>query len=649
MVAIIDVLREVGGDSTLATIASVGGEDALYSHADEISCSDVVDVAATILAANWDQVNHERAKNLLVSGIRSTQDPLAFAGTIKAIFSSADIINMLARELNEALLARAEMRKDSRQAHIAVDALDGALKLALLGVARPFRLLELITSVTTTEPPAFAIAVARRLGAIYIHMREESARAAARDALTTLASHQEARSDAFHQLGTSGLVDALETDNAEGVEQKLRHARTMFTAAVDIDADRIDAKLYASALDGVLALVDRLPVSTVRAAAEEVEDLAIVRTAWKSRGRLEEWLGDSTATEQEWWMVSAAFARACNELDDERWLKASRSLAAIARAHEAANTAAVLPYAAPGLRVLVAPRLVAPFVTSTYRWSLLKRWAEEMRTHPELSADASGLLEAVTQDPKDEKMILISEIRSQLPDPEKLDMLMESLMLDQQTALERRLETLDGQDSVLHNEAARRLSRDLRKVLEGSPDYQGTTRVLFDRIIDITIRYAVARTNIEASFAKGGFRFLHDPNALEQALQIDYWNYLISSTIGDVVDIETSHVGGGRADIRFTFGGIRIVAELKRDKNPTKKGQLDPYLNQAGLYQSSNVALGLLMVLDLSPKPKGQVRSLGTSFWVAEKPDLAEGDTVRSIVTILIPGNRPTPSAVSHA
>lgn len=51
----------------------------------------------------------------------------------------------------------------------------------------------------------------------------------------------------------------------------------------------------------------------------------------------------------------------------------------------------------------------------------------------------------------------------------------------------------------------------------------------------------------------------------------------------------------------------------------------DSYLNQTGLYQSANVALGLLMVLDLSPKPQGQVRSLGNSIWVAEKPALAKG------------------------
>ena len=597
-------------------------------------------------AGAWDRLDQRHAADFLLQGLLRTPDPLAFTGAVEAIFGHPAIIAALGDGLNDALLTRAASRADPRQAHIAVDALDGALRLTLSGAARPFRLLELLASVTLEETSAFAEAAARRLGVIYLHMPDASARIAARQALRVLADHHDARADALHELGALSLVDALESDTAQDVEAALRAARRSFSAATEADEERTDARLYAAALDGILALIDQRPASEVQAAAAEVHELALVRAAWRARGRLNVWLGDTNAAEQEWWTVTAAFAAAAHALDEDVWMNAAGSLEAIARAHRAARVAQVLPGSAPGLRAVIEPRISETFIAANYRLRLLNRWADDVRDHPEL-ADAAAGLQAVVNAPKGDGAGLIDELRAKAGDPGKVDAIIASLSAHQQAILRAPgLETFDGQESVLLNPAERRVSQDIRAGLEGSPDYCGPTRIFFDRILDLTIRFVQLRQDIETGRPGGRFYYLTQPNALEREIHLDYYEFLKGTSLGAVVDIESSHVGGGRTDISFRYGGTRIVAEIKRDKDPAKPGQLDRYLNQAGLYQSSNVALGLLIVLDLSPKPQGQVRSLGHSIWLAEKPALSAGDERRSIVTALIAGNRPSPSHV---
>lgn len=646
MVEVIDRLRQAGPAASAHALDEVGGEAELYRNAEQIAASDAFDIAAGVVAHAWEQVDHDHAARLLLLGLKNTPDPLAFAGAIEAIFTQSEIVAALAGEMNDVLLERAGDRADARRAHIAVDALDGALRLVLTGAVRPFRLLELVSSVTITEPSTFATAVARRLGVLYLHKPETSVRHAVRDTLQRLSTHPDARSDALCELGGCSLIDGLEASNAQQAEDALRTARREYSAAIDADQERLDARLYASALDGVLALVEQRPAADVQTAAEQVQDLALVRAAWHTPGRLRRWLGDTNAAEQQWWMVTAALAAAAEAMEEDVWLHAATSLETIARAYRAAHIARVLPEAAPGLRTVIEPRISKAFIADSSRTRALKQWASELTTDSELKQAATDLYEVV-QDPKGDTATLIADLRARTDDPTAVDALLDALSAREREQLERRLETFDGEESVLLNPVAQRISHDIRADLESAPDYTGNTRIFFDRILDLTIRFVETRQDIQTGRPDGRFHYLSRPDALERDLQMDYYEFMKGTIFGEVVAIETPHVGGDRTDISFQRGGIRIVAEIKRDTTPTATGHLDSYLNQAGLYQSANVALGLLLILDLSPKPQGQVRSLAHSIWLAQKPALADGDLPRSIITALVPGNRTTPSAVT--
>jgi hypothetical protein len=345
-------------------------------------------------------------------------------------------------------------------------------------------------------------------------------------------------------------------------------------------------------------------------------------------------------------MVSEELAAAAHQLSDDVWLNAAASLEAITRGYRAARIARVLPNESPGLPAVVEPRLTSAFVRFNYRIQALSRWAAEIREDPELGGTAAELHRLVDQ-PVLPSAVAIAELRDQIPDPERLDAILAEVTSEQQALLERRLETLDGHESVLSNPIARQVGADIRAGLEGATDYEGLTRIFFDRIVDLTIRFVSSRLDVEPGFGNAGWSYLANPDALESELQIDYYNFLKGTMLGDVVTMEARNVGGGRADVQFSLGGTRIVAELKRDKAPVETGGINRYLNQAGLYQGANVALGLLLILDTSPKPRGQVRSLSQSIWLASKPALADDDLPRAIVAAVVSGNRPSPSAVT--
>jgi hypothetical protein len=394
-----------------------------------------------------------------------------------------------------------------------------------------------------------------------------------------------------------------------------------------------------------LAVVDGEDAAAVADASRNVRELVLLRVAWQAPGRLSGWLGDSSVAEGAWWFVSEALAGAARELSDDVWLNAAASLEAIAHGYRAARVARVLPKEAPGLAAIIEPRITSTFIRFNYRLDALSKWAAELRESPEL-AGAVAPLQGLVDGSAPPSAEAIAELREQIPDSERLDTILAKLTAEQQAVLERRLETLDGDESVLSNPIARRVSADVRAGLAGAAGYEGPTRIFFDRIVDLTIRFVASRLDVEPGFAKGGWGYLADPDAVEAELQIDYYNFLKAGPLGHVVTMEERNVGGGRADVQFSLGGTRIVAELKRDRAPVQAGGIDTYLDQAGLYQSANVALGLLMILDLSPKPQGQVRSLSQSIWLASKPGLADGDVPRAVVTAVVSGNRPSPSAV---
>ena len=102
------------------------------------------------------------------------------------------------------------------------------------------------------------------------------------------------------------------------------------------------------------------------------------------------------------------------------------------------------------------------------------------------------------------------------------------------------------------------------------------------------------------------------------------------------------NIGGGRIDLMVSFDGFRFVIELKREQDDATRSGLAGYLRQAGAYQVTDVAVGMLVVLDttadaLAPHMRDNV-------WVDVLAAAEPGGTDRYLVVVRVPGNRKSPS-----
>ena len=177
--------------------------------------------------------------------------------------------------------------------------------------------------------------------------------------------------------------------------------------------------------------------------------------------------------------------------------------------------------------------------------------------------------------------------------------------------------------------------------LSGCADYQGTVREQLQPVIVSVIRFLARCLDAQEGGGRSHTQYLYDPEAIEGDLQQDLvgWFYA-SGQYG--LGIEVQHIGGGRIDLMVTFDGFRFVIELKREQDDASRSGLSSYLRQAGAYQATDVAVGMLVVLDTTSDPLAP--HIHDNVWVETLAAPESGGTDRYLVVVRVPGNRISPS-----
>jgi hypothetical protein len=171
-------------------------------------------------------------------------------------------------------------------------------------------------------------------------------------------------------------------------------------------------------------------------------------------------------------------------------------------------------------------------------------------------------------------------------------------------------------------------------------------RSLFEVALWMTVLFVVQRSNAGSGTFKR-IRYLFERNPaklpLEEVLQEDYLDFLCGSPLAGILGAEASDVAGGRVDVLFRHMRTTFVAELKKT---VRKLTNDRVVAEHGLqkvaYDVTNVAFGILMILDLHDLGGGQ-------------PDVSErisvhhvtppwGTTEHAVVLFWVQGRRKTPS-----
>ncbi|MFN2539268.1 MAG: hypothetical protein ABR549_14120, partial [Mycobacteriales bacterium] len=583
----------------------------------------------------WQTVDASRAATTLRETLAAETDPLAYDDLIEVFFGSPETLGVTGSVIAEDAARRASERQTDRQAGLAAVGLDALVRLSLSEAVPPWALYSLLEQLTPAEPTHFLIRALRRLALLYVHRSSADVRQLVRRQAQALAVNEELAADARQVLAQAELVDGLEAATLDDAEQHLREARREFSTVLNLDVNRIDAELLVAALDAVLSLVDHEPAVRLHEYADRIKQLGLFRRAWQAPG-LPTWVGNPLDGDREWWTLAQALAHAAEAGKTDPWLEPSVMLEQVAHAFQAVTTAHLLPDDVPGLRAVVEPALGAMLADTTRR-ALLRSWLATLNQGDALSQAGTALLDLAQEFPKGEADQLRDELVRELDGAEDV---VDALPLDRQLVLMQRLKAREAY-SEADTPQVNRIMADIRSKLHDNTDYAGEVRAAFDVVLIRTLRFVADRMNVQLSGVR--FQYLQRHDAKEEDLQQDYREWMIGNGLQGVVDIEVTGVAGGRVDVRFSFGLHRLITEVKRDNGPFVAGALDRHLNQAGIYQASTARLGILLVLDLSEKARGEMASLERSVWVTTKPALAQGDYLRHIVVFVVPGNRPLP------
>jgi len=210
-------------------------------------------------------------------------------------------------------------------------------------------------------------------------------------------------------------------------------------------------------------------------------------------------------------------------------------------------------------------------------------------------------------------------------------------------------------ESVLHyreltrpNRTQQRILGDLFRKLEEAPDFRDRlVGMAFRLLVEKTLMFLTLRHDLSRLMALPQCMYLFEGDdgkqkTKEKALHQDFYGSLKMSDLARHVETEVCEVGGGRADVLLRFDDFRFVVEIKRELNDPSPEGLRQYLGQSVLYHSTDVKLGLLLVLDLTEKPSGSA-SLEKSIWV-DRSRPTPSDDWRYVVVAVVPANRRKPS-----
>ncbi|MBS4010184.1 MAG: hypothetical protein KGZ72_05450 [Roseovarius sp.] len=211
--------------------------------------------------------------------------------------------------------------------------------------------------------------------------------------------------------------------------------------------------------------------------------------------------------------------------------------------------------------------------------------------------------------------------------------------------VERRLQDRKALErSIVHPVVTQIIESTVRE-LSQSPDFKGRVKEQLQPIIVSVIRFLKFCLDAQGGATHSHTRYLFAPDALESQLQqhLSEWFYG-ASAFTDLV-IEAQQIAAGRIDMMFTFEGFRFVIELKREQEDATRQGLGVYLRQAAAYQATDIAVGMLLVLDLTATPLPD--HMRDHVWVDTVPSSDPGGTDRYIAVVRIPGNRTAPSRLS--
>lgn len=610
---------------------------------DDAAVSPLFPIVAEAIVAAFPALNGDEQQTgvqLLCAGVGTMTGGLALRTLCDVVVPAAPALGAT-EPLKDILRQRVNVRSDEANAALASVAVKALCHLALLESSARYILFDALGTIgSKPEFGVFATAAAWTAGVVFDRWREP----AATDCLERLTTG-EGEADASFWLGQTMLVGALELDDTEAIRASLRRTLEHFDRAAAMGEDRPDAVLYAAIVrfiteygvgGGMTVLSEHLDKAT-----SAYRDYLIDGTNLPD---VPPWMRPRFDAEARWAELLQRLHAATHAEDRDAWYEAPCMIDGLADAYTSAHTLTpTRSYLAAGSKPagivdVVIPRIASPFIDNIVPLAFLDQWLDHT-DHPDAARLRDEIAERCSQGANRGK----ARPAGDYPAVARHLGTISNVDPDLLARVEHALEDLEGDRIARTERVVTELLTSIHSDLAPCPDFTGDVRTHFAIIIDQVIRFLHLRMNAQRGSFGTRFAYLYDPNAHEDLLGVDLRDF-ISGNVAGVIHCEVQQLAGGRTDLIVQFGGFRITIELKREKEDVTQSGLAKYLPQLASYESTDVTLGMLIVLDLTDKPIGAA-NIRDNAWVAIVSGPNAGDRDRYAVVVRVPGNRKAPSA----
>jgi hypothetical protein len=615
-----------------------GGIDALAAVAEVLASSPLMpEFMRMALPLMADSAASRAAGDFVCKLLESAASDVAWTEAVDVLDEATPLPEATENRLFARFLAAAADRSLPALARAA--GLDGAIRWADRDRRRQLRLSAALLDVSVDDEPDFLARAAKAMGVAYSHWKEP----ALLEVLESLRDAEGVADEVAYELGMARLADGLDTDDPKAASDTFAEARSWFEQAALLREIRPDARLYARCLE---VLVSFSEGSSLAGLATEIARETFGFLAWPGSEGCPPWLGARRAEAASWTTLALKLKGLAEHLDSSSWWEPAAVIEEHLLSAYCAGRAILRRSHDGGIEAIVRPRIEGSLARERYQGHLLKQWLSR-NAESEWRTEAEALVARIDA--------LISEGYAGPPREAAANRPTVAALIDAAALPESvKMAIADVVRVQTGNLTASEVAV-LDACIEAAsafPDYQDNAagRMLFNAALMWTVRFLAGRLDltkrdvpaVEYLFERADGSLPH-----ENTLQEDYFNVMHSNLPG--TEIEVSNVGGGRADLRFSYRPERLVAEIKRETNDGSfDALLRSYATQTTDYQNVSVRLGFLLVLDLTER-----RSQGTPHLrdlVRPCPVIRAGESEgRLVVVVKVPGRRLRPSDLTKA
>lgn len=471
--------------------------------------------------------------------------------------------------------------------------------------------------------------VSKILGLAYSSWQEEELIAK----LEEIKSFEKGLDEVWFELGMSYLLIALNSETNKEAILNFTLSKNHFKKAIELNCERPDAIAYEASISILISLNGSTSNIYISEKLNKITKAVMIYDIWHKSDNESIWMSARNTEMANWCILINKLNKLLIHLTEPCWFEPKIVIEKYLLNIYTASRTILKRNQLGGLEKIIQPQIVDSLRNEENQLFLLDQWVS-IQGESELGKIGKDLKQEITFYKSKFHQGLFNTIPS-----------IAKLSITKQSEFEKFVLNYKNQNTNSISIQIEQIFNQSISSLSTIPDFNNEeVKMGFNELLYLSLQFLISRMDgTKLNHKDFSYLFEQKTKPLEIELQKDYHQYMNSTLFHGNTTVEKNDIAGGRVDVYFSFGKFNISAEIKRDLDDCSFDAIrKKYLGQAAEYSNTDVKLGFLLVLDLTPKPNG-IKSIESSVKVeiVEK----ENDPIeRAVVVIVVPGMRKTPS-----